>query len=213
MRSGTNFSATNTVAIGSGLAFDTGGGIQGGVYENGKPIREFVPSYNTFIGYQSGSDVRRPGADNILIGPEANTGGTHLKTGSNDILMAASANTPATTASNLLNIGLFGTLPATTSATSFSVSTAGMIGIGGYSLLSRLSVWGANLPQDSNSSASNIVSSASTTVFSVFDGGNAKLSGSLSQSSDSASKPTSNHSMPRRHSRHQRTQPRHLQLD
>ena len=52
--------------------------------------------YNTFIGYQSGSDITT-GADNILIGPEVNTGGTHLKTGSNDILIGYNANTPATT--------------------------------------------------------------------------------------------------------------------
>jgi hypothetical protein len=46
----------------------------------------------------------------------------------------------------------------------------------------RLSVWGTDAA--SSTLAFNVVNSASTTVFAVFDGGNAQLSGTLTQSSD-----------------------------
>ena len=58
----------------------------------------------------------------------------------------------------------------------------GNVVIGTSSPSSRLTVWGADAA--SSTLAFNVVNSASTTVFSVFDGGNAELSGSLSQSSD-----------------------------
>jgi hypothetical protein len=46
----------------------------------------------------------------------------------------------------------------------------------------RLSVWGTD--SASSTLSFNIVNSASTTLFAVFDGGNAQLSGTLTQSSD-----------------------------
>jgi hypothetical protein len=58
----------------------------------------------------------------------------------------------------------------------------GNIGIGTATPYARLSVWGPDAA--SSTLAFNVVSSASSTVFAVFDGGNAQLSGTLTQSSD-----------------------------
>lgn len=58
----------------------------------------------------------------------------------------------------------------------------GTVGIGTTSPSSRLSVWGTDT--GSSTLAFNVVNSASTTEFAVFDGGNAQLSGTLSQNSD-----------------------------
>ena len=58
----------------------------------------------------------------------------------------------------------------------------GNVGIGTTTPYSRLTVWG---PDNASSTlAFNIVNNASSTVFAVFDGGNAQLSGTLTQSSD-----------------------------
>ena len=61
------------------------------------------------------------------------------------------------------------------------VSTNGKVGIGTTAPYSRLEVWG---PDTASTSAFAVVNSASTTVFSVFDSGNATYSGSIFQSSD-----------------------------
>jgi Chaperone of endosialidase/Domain of unknown function (DUF5011) len=58
----------------------------------------------------------------------------------------------------------------------------GSIGIGTTTPYSRLTVWGTD--SASSTLSFNVVNSASTTVFAVFNGGNAQLSGTLTQSSD-----------------------------
>jgi lysophospholipase L1-like esterase len=181
-----NVSATSSTAVGyragqGSASYNNQGGVYLG-YESGFNVAT-GSDYNTFLGYQAGLNVTT-GNDNILIGANVNSGGTHVTTGSNNILMGYNVNTPATTTSNFLNIGgvLFGTLPATSSATSFSVSSTGKIAVGTTTPYARLSVWGAD--SASSTLAFNVVNSASTTVFAVFDGGNAQLSGTLTQSSD-----------------------------
>jgi hypothetical protein len=62
------------------------------------------------------------------------------------------------------------------------ISGTGNVGIGTTTPYSRLTVWGPD--SASSTLAFNVVNSASTTVFAVFDGGNAQLSGTLTQSSD-----------------------------
>ena len=62
------------------------------------------------------------------------------------------------------------------------ITASGNVGIGTTTPYARLSVWGPD--SASSTLAFNVVSSASTTVLAVFDGGNAQLSGSLTQSSD-----------------------------
>jgi hypothetical protein len=133
---------------------------------------------------QSGLDVTG-GSEDILIGSNPNTGGSHLTTGGNNICIGFNCILPSgAAASNQLNVGnvIFGTgITATSSGTSIP-SPTGNIGIGTSSPYARLTVWGPD--SASSTPAFNVVSSASTTVFSVFDGGNAQLSGTLTQSSD-----------------------------
>ena len=62
------------------------------------------------------------------------------------------------------------------------ITSAGNVGLGTTSPSSRLTVWGSDAA--SSTLSFNIVNSASSTVFAVFNGGNAQLSGTLTQSSD-----------------------------
>jgi hypothetical protein len=62
------------------------------------------------------------------------------------------------------------------------INASGQVGIGTTTPYARLTVWGADTA--SSTLAFNVVNNASTTVFAVFDGGNAQLSGTLTQSSD-----------------------------
>ncbi len=62
------------------------------------------------------------------------------------------------------------------------ITSGGLFGIGTTTPYSRLTVWGPDTA--SSTLAFNIVNNASTTVFAVFNGGNAQLSGTLTQSSD-----------------------------
>jgi hypothetical protein len=59
---------------------------------------------------------------------------------------------------------------------------AGSVGIGTSTPYSKLTVWGPDAA--SSTLAFNVVNNAFTTVFAVFDGGNAQLSGTLTQNSD-----------------------------
>jgi hypothetical protein len=54
--------------------------------------------------------------------------------------------------------------------------------VGTSTFYSRLTLWGSDTA--SSTLTFNVVNNASTTVFAVFDGGNARLSGTLTQSSD-----------------------------
>ena len=62
------------------------------------------------------------------------------------------------------------------------LNSSGNVGIGTTTPYSRLEVFGSDAA--SSTSAFAVVNTASTTVFAVFDGGNAQLSGTLTQSSD-----------------------------
>jgi hypothetical protein len=56
------------------------------------------------------------------------------------------------------------------------------VGVGTSTPYSRFTIWGSDAA--SSTAAFSVINNASTTVFSVFDGGNAQLSGTLTQSSD-----------------------------
>jgi hypothetical protein len=132
-----NLSATSSVAIGYQAGY--GNAItyynQGGTYIGYRSGFSAANSsdYNTLLGYQSGFDITT-GYNNTLIGPEVNTGGNHLTTGSNNIGLGYNIIFPGgATAQNQLNIGniIFGTgLTATSSSTSIPTTLTGNIGIG-----------------------------------------------------------------------------------
>ena len=131
---------------------------------------------DTALGYEAGF-ADTSGAQNTFLGFHA---ASTTASGSDNIALCYACDLPSANGSNQLDIGnlVFGT---GINGTLSTVST-GNIGIGTTTPSARLSVWGSDAA--SSTAAFNVVNSASTTVFSVFDGGNAELSGSLSQSSD-----------------------------
>ena len=182
------YSPTSTVAIGDNAANPSSAFSATGFTVVGYGTANHLQNnanYNTFFGYESGDDVTT-GSGNIFIGPEVNSGGSHTTAGGSNICIGYNCILPGgATASNALNIGnfIFGTgLTATSSGTSIPSAITGDLGIGTTTPYAPLSVWGSATA--SSTLAFNVVNSASTTDFAVFDGGNAELSGSLSQSSD-----------------------------
>ena len=116
---------------------------------------------------------------NILFGTGITSTGSTLSTGNIGIgtttPWAQFSINPNGTAGPAFAIG-------SSTATRLLVTSGGLVGIGTTNPYARLSVWGADAA--SSTLAFNVVNSASTTVFAVFDGGNAQLSGTLTQSSD-----------------------------
>jgi hypothetical protein len=83
----------------------------------------------------------------------------------------------------LLNAtGTFGSQWTTNGASISYATTSETVGIGTTTPYAPLEVWGPD--SASSTLAFDVVNNASTTVFAVFDGGNAQLSGTLTQSSD-----------------------------
>ena len=82
----------------------------------------------------------------------------------------------------LVNTNVFSSQWVTFGSSISYATTSETVGIGTTTPYAALEVWGPDAA--SSTLAFNVVSSASTTVFAVFDGGNAELSGTLSQSSD-----------------------------
>ena len=161
-----NVSATNTVAI----------GFQAGIGGSGANSLD-----NVFVGVSSGKN-NTIGSSNTLLGYQSGQG---LTTGSYNIIIGNNVDAVSTTTSQELDIGdlLFGiNLYANQFTVSSQPVSAGKISVGTTTPYARLSVWGSDTA--SSTLAFNVVSSASTTVFAVFDGGNAQLSGTLTQSSD-----------------------------
>jgi trimeric autotransporter adhesin len=159
-----NDAYTGLTAIG----YQTGHGLSNG------------SNFNTFIGYQAGYNVTT-GADNILIGSAtSSTAIANLTTGSMNILIGDNISFASTTANGQLDIGNL--IDGTGLNGNGSTLATGDIGIGNSSPYARLSVKGPD--SASSTLAFNVVNSASTTVLAVFDGGNAQLSGTLTQSSD-----------------------------
>ncbi|MDB5266126.1 MAG: hypothetical protein JWM39_839 [Parcubacteria group bacterium] len=172
-----NTTATNTVAIG---VFAAGGSAaytnQGGTYvgySSGFSAHS-SSDYNSFFGYQSGAQDTT-GNDNIFIGAQPNfSGAGYVTTGANDIGLGFNTRFPSATASNQLNIGnfIYGTLPATTTASTFSVPTAGHLGIGSSSPYAKLSVHANNGSTDTTLfSIGSSTASLTTTLLSVSNTG------------------------------------------
>jgi hypothetical protein len=131
---------------------------------------------NVAIGSYAGN-ADTSGANDIFLGYGA---ASTTASGSNNIALGYDIALPSTNGSNQLDIGnlIYGTgLNGTLS----TVST-GNVGIGTTTPYAPLEVWGPD--SASSTLAFNVVNNASSTVFAVFDGGNAELGGTLTQSSD-----------------------------
>jgi hypothetical protein len=131
---------------------------------------------NTAIG-ESALQLLTTGSNNVALGYRS---GLNLTTGSKNIMIGYNINATSSSATNSLNIGnlIFGTgLDG-----SGNIISSGNVGIGTTTPYARLTVWGSD--SASSTLSFNVVNNASTTVFAVFNGGNAQLSGTLTQSSD-----------------------------
>jgi|GEM_PF-1552608 hypothetical protein len=157
---------------------------------------------NILIGSATSSNANAnltTGSQNILIGendklPSATANG-QLDIG-NEIYGVNISGTGSTVSSGDIGIGQaspgsllsvngggsFGSTYSTLAAPTNGLIVSGNTGIGTSTPYSRLTVWGPDTA--SSTLAFNVVTSASTTVFAVFDGGNAELSGTLTQNSD-----------------------------
>jgi hypothetical protein len=158
-------------------------------------------SFNTLLGYEAGAGTN--GFDDTSVGSRAGVGLNHgygntflgsfgggsasngITNGVNNIGVGAYAYFPSDT-NNQLNIGniLFGTLPATT--TGYRYATSGTIGIGTSTPFGKLAI--SLNDQDSSffNNAFLIASStgsATSTLFSVSNAGNATVLGNLTVAS------------------------------
>ncbi len=126
--------------------------------------------FNVAVGTLSGAGLTN-GYDNTLFGAYS---GWNVANGFNNTLIGWNALATSSTSANFLNIDnlVFGLLPATTSATTFTLPTSGAIGIGSSSPYAKLSVHLNN--GDTAQTAFAIGSStatATTTLFSVSNTG------------------------------------------
>ncbi|KRQ09151.1 hypothetical protein AOQ71_21210 [Bradyrhizobium manausense] len=120
----------------------------------------------------------------LLFRKSDSTGSAGLQTSGNGNYVQAMGSGFLPQTDNTLSLGFSATsqrwfsLYVGTGASSF----AGTLAVGTSTSYSKLTVWGADTA--SSTLAFNVVNNASSTVFAVFDGGNAQLSGTLTQSSD-----------------------------
>ncbi len=135
-------------------------------------------SNNIAIGGGAGYKLGTGSSNNIIIGLGNSTDANQPTTDKDSIIIGNQLSALSNSAYASLDIGnlIFATGLASTSA----IST-GNVGIGTTTPYSRLTVWGTDT---ASTSPFAVVNSASTTVFAVFDNGNATYSGSIYQSSD-----------------------------
>ncbi len=158
--------AFRTVAVGAFAGYENMGTNGGGFWNS------------TLLGYQAGYAVNGDVSDDIFLGYNAASTTT---TGQYDIVLGNDIALPSATQSNSLDIGnlIYGT---GLGAEGINPST-GNIGIGTTSPAATLTVWAPGTAA-SSTPVFLVANNASTTLFQVYNSGNATLSGSLSQSSD-----------------------------
>jgi hypothetical protein len=98
------------------------------------------------------------------------------------LVVENAAGTSTLQVSTLNTAGNIFQIATSSGSTYFDITGGGNVGVGTATPYSALGVWGPDTA--SSTSALAVVNSASTTLFAVFDGGNAQLSGTLTQSSD-----------------------------
>ncbi len=182
-----NFAATSTNNIAIGYQAAYGAGVnytnQNGIYIGYRSGYSVATSsdYNTFLGYQSGYQ-NTTGYGNIMVGAQPNAGlAGSITTGWNNIGIGYNARFASSTASNQLSIGnfVFGTLPATTTASSFALPTTGNFAVGSSSPYAEFGI-------HANSGATyrtlfaigSSTAIATTTLFSVANTGDVTINGS-----------------------------------
>lgn len=156
-------------------------------------LNDKTGSFNTAIGYQAGNAIT--GSNNITIGDSAYSGGTgaqnliigtnsstNLTTGNGNIFLGNSLVGTTAGEANGLDIGnvLYGTNMYGLSAQSGTPTTNGSIGIASSSPYAKLSIHLNSLDTNTNAFAiGSSTASATTTLFSIDNGGNVTHIGSL----------------------------------
>lgn len=137
------------------------GAISGSAMTSGKN--------NSLLGYATGVSITT-GYDNIILGETQNFGGNNLTTGGGNILLGYNPLTPAVSTNSFFNIGntYFGTLAATSSATSILIPTTGTFGIGTTSPFAKFSIAANNGDTLMNLfGIGSSTASATTTLFAI----------------------------------------------
>jgi trimeric autotransporter adhesin len=168
-------------AIGSYAAF--GVTTQGNIVAVGDQAGNALTANDaTLVGHQAGLNISSGISNTVLGSASAGT----LTTGDHNTILGAGTDVNAAGAvyRTVIGAGASGTADnsVTLGRAADKIIVPGFISLGTTTPYSRLTIWGADTA--SSTLAFNVVNNASTTVFAVFDGGNAQLSGTLTQSSD-----------------------------
>lgn len=168
-------SGSSNLAVGSLTLTSNTTGDHNSAIGNGALGSNTSGSTNVGIGNSSLSGVNT-GWGNIGIGSNDISGAKNtITSGNNNLAIGNDVQFPSATANNQFNLGniLFGTLPATTTNTTFTLPTTGSIGIGTSSPGAKFAIQANN--GDTATSLFQIGSStasATTTLFNVLNTGN-----------------------------------------
>ncbi|KND49831.1 MAG: hypothetical protein AB203_01940 [Parcubacteria bacterium C7867-008] len=172
---GSNTTASNNSAFGATALSSNTTGAANSAFGVFAMTNLLSGSNNTAVGVRAGGAITT-GGDNTFLGTQSGTSGTgYITTGGNNIGIGFNTRFASATANNQLNIGnlLFGTLPATTSATSFLDATTGQIGIASSSPYAKLSIHANTGSTDKTLFAiGSSTLTATTTLFNILNNGN-----------------------------------------
>jgi len=146
--------------------------------------RDFLiaPEGHSFATYNSGNTITDLATFSVAGAPIMTASGNGTTTNAYSLLIGSSTATTQLNASTTNSYGLAVWANGGAVNNYAAIFSGGNVGIGTTTPYSRFTVWGTDAA--SSTLSFNVVNSASTTLFAVFDGGNAQLSGTLTQSSD-----------------------------